>query len=564
MSALDLLTVLSAPASNGGGIGAPAAANADAAEVFAGFLALQTPATAKSGPQAGLDPGADTTTDGPEGEPQVFGVPSPPFAPTPTSTDVAAGPLLAIQGQLLNSGQTPAEAPAGDLPAPGDDMGAEAGDDGHKSAASPVHANGAAPAAAAQTGAPVLDPATAPSTATANAAPAPPANGQNAPSFSAAAATPALASADPDAGLNAASATGPLTRQGGAPATSAAGPSATTPAGSAFGAPPSGAPPLVPASSPAVPDEPAGQPAASGTVMTAETTETPALQKPSSGAVEAMQAAVRGGGAVAPGEAGRMMQAQRDVPDDTGRRSDRREPFMNPLLATASETADAARPAASAQIPSAFSAILQPGGLNMAQAQAGQPGPTKIEVAPPPVDAALPQGEGEAARTLDTVASTPLSARDGLPTGLSRATIETTALMAAQIVRRLEGRSTRFEMALTPEGLGRVDVSMEIDSDGQLSARLAFDNPAAAAELRGRVDDLRRQLEASGFRMSEDALEFTDREAPRDHGADNPFDRRPGRAFAGAGQLIDDAPAPPPPSRWAALALTPEGVDMKV
>ncbi|WP_262423039.1 flagellar hook-length control protein FliK [Brevundimonas denitrificans] len=88
-------------------------------------------------------------------------------------------------------------------------------------------------------------------------------------------------------------------------------------------------------------------------------------------------------------------------------------------------------------------------------------------------------------------------------------------MLSAQIVRRLEARSTRFDMVLTPEHLGRVDVRMEVDSDGQLTARLAFDNPAAANELRGRADELRRQLEAAGFQMSDTSLEFAEREGGR-------------------------------------------------
>ena len=71
--------------------------------------------------------------------------------------------------------------------------------------------------------------------------------------------------------------------------------------------------------------------------------------------------------------------------------------------------------------------------------------------------------------------------------------------IAAQILRKLDGRSTRFEMALLPEELGRVDVKLDIDSEGRVAARLAFDNPAAATDLRGRADELRRQLQDAGF-----------------------------------------------------------------
>ena len=144
---------------------------------------------------------------------------------------------------------------------------------------------------------------------------------------------------------------------------------------------------------------------------------------------------------------------------------------------------------------------------------------------------------------------------------LSRATIETTAQIAAQITRRLEGRATRFEMALTPDDLGRVDVSLDIDADGQLVARLAFDNPLAATELRGRADELRSQLEDAGFTLARDALDFSQRDASSGGG----FDRRQNRAFASASRMAADADAAQAgPAAWVSLNLTPRGVDMKV
>lgn len=150
----------------------------------------------------------------------------------------------------------------------------------------------------------------------------------------------------------------------------------------------------------------------------------------------------------------------------------------------------------------------------------------------------------------------------GSLSSLSRATIETTAQLAAQITQRLAGQSTRFELGLTPEGLGRVDVTLDIDSDGQLSARLAFDNPLAATELRGRADDLRRQLEDAGFTLARDALDFSS----RDNSSGGGTDRRQQRATAYADRhaaqsdLTESAPVWALPSSSSA----PRGVDVKV
>lgn len=169
-----------------------------------------------------------------------------------------------------------------------------------------------------------------------------------------------------------------------------------------------------------------------------------------------------------------------------------------------------------------------------------------------------------AAETTAGSTSTAAQVRETGLSGLSRATIDATAQIAAQILRKLEGRSTRFEMALTPDHLGRVDVKLDIDAEGRLTARLAFDNPLAATDLRGRVDDLRRELEDAGFHLANDAFEFAERDSGSS-GFDRGQDARHGqnRAFAAASRLSAEIDVAQPP-RWMALSLSPSGVDLKV
>lgn len=94
------------------------------------------------------------------------------------------------------------------------------------------------------------------------------------------------------------------------------------------------------------------------------------------------------------------------------------------------------------------------------------------------------------------------------PPRIVRGSPETVAKLSADILKKLDGRSTRFELALDPVGLGRVDVKIEIGAHGQISAALSFDNPQAAAELRGRAGDLRHALQQAGFDLPENALSF--------------------------------------------------------
>ena len=86
---------------------------------------------------------------------------------------------------------------------------------------------------------------------------------------------------------------------------------------------------------------------------------------------------------------------------------------------------------------------------------------------------------------------------------------EITAQLAAQISSRANAPRSAFDFALEPQGLGRVDVSLKFDSQGQLSAVLSFDNPNAAAEAKSRAADLQQALQQAGFDVGQGGLSFT-------------------------------------------------------
>lgn len=228
----------------------------------------------------------------------------------------------------------------------------------------------------------------------------------------------------------------------------------------------------------------------------------------------------------------------------------------------ASDTQDAsttpANPAVSAK-PSQPTTTAAPSDGSAVAAPAAPPlvSQARIEAAPAPPTSPLAPAPAQTAAP----APPPIIIPTNL-SHLSQATLETTVQIAAQISRKLEGRSTRFEMGLTPEGLGRVDVSLDIDSGGQLTARLAFDNPLAATELRGKADELRRELTDAGFTIAHDGLDFSERQPSSSNGG---FDRQQGRAFASASRIAADADlSQPAPAAWMSLSLTRSGVDMKV
>ena len=137
------------------------------------------------------------------------------------------------------------------------------------------------------------------------------------------------------------------------------------------------------------------------------------------------------------------------------------------------------------------------------------------------------------------------AAVEGRQTPVVRGAPETVANLAAQIARKLDERNTRFEIALDPHGLGAVQVSVEINSRGELSAHMAFERPESAAELRGRSAELQRALEQAGFDLSRGGLSFGEGgERGRAHDENNGR-RTQTRAFQDALLTADAADALP-------------------
>lgn len=276
--------------------------------------------------------------------------------------------------------------------------------------------------------------------------------------------------------------------------------------------------------------------------------ETAANMAGSAALKEAERAELRSGaGAAAPPV---MQTPLRPLAERTSR------PLEAPAAGTGDAAGDGGSAAAKAATPTPAARAAAPSGT----ARDGITVPPVTAPAPDGAPAELaPSGDGAAVE-----ADAPTVVREAALSQLSRVTVEATAQIAAQILRRLEGRSTRFEIALTPAELGRVDVKLDIDSEGRLQARLAFDNPAAATDLRGRADELRRQLEDAGFDLGENALEFTERDS-----GSSAFDRGQGghngqsRAFTVAARLNAEIDVAQPPG-WMVLTLSPSGVDMKV
>lgn len=163
---------------------------------------------------------------------------------------------------------------------------------------------------------------------------------------------------------------------------------------------------------------------------------------------------------------------------------------------------------ARAEAPNLAVAGKTPAGLPPAAADAGKDAasqehdpaaPAPAEAKPAAADATQPENAFNLAT--NTAASANAAALNHAAT-LVRGSPQTVANLAAQIAKKLDGRSSRFDVQLDPAGLGKVDVRVEIDAAGKMTAAMNFDSQQAANELKSRAGELQRALEQAGFDMS--------------------------------------------------------------
>jgi hypothetical protein len=181
--------------------------------------------------------------------------------------------------------------------------------------------------------------------------------------------------------------------------------------------------------------------------------------------------------------------------------------------------------------PVALMASADGAGKDASSQEHDPAGPAAAEAKPAASDNAPPAGDFNLAT--NTTASANAVALAHAAT-LVRGSPQTVANLAAQIAKKLDGRSSRFDVQLDPAGLGKVDVHVEIDAAGKMTAAMNFDSQQAANELKSRAGELQRALEQAGFDlsggMSFDVAGQGGRGQPQGQDADNGSASR-GRAF---------------------------------
>ncbi|MBS0530558.1 MAG: flagellar hook-length control protein FliK [Proteobacteria bacterium] len=81
--------------------------------------------------------------------------------------------------------------------------------------------------------------------------------------------------------------------------------------------------------------------------------------------------------------------------------------------------------------------------------------------------------------------------------------------LAVQIAFTAQSGKSRFEIRLDPADLGRIDVRLDVDRQGQVTSHLAVEKPETLAMLRQDAPQLQRALQDAGLKTGDGGLQFS-------------------------------------------------------
>jgi flagellar hook-length control protein FliK len=81
--------------------------------------------------------------------------------------------------------------------------------------------------------------------------------------------------------------------------------------------------------------------------------------------------------------------------------------------------------------------------------------------------------------------------------------------LALQIAASASSGKSRFEIRLDPADLGRIDVRIDVDRNGQLTSHLTVEKPETLSMLRQDAPQLQQALDDAGFKTGSGGLQFS-------------------------------------------------------
>jgi flagellar hook-length control protein FliK len=81
--------------------------------------------------------------------------------------------------------------------------------------------------------------------------------------------------------------------------------------------------------------------------------------------------------------------------------------------------------------------------------------------------------------------------------------------LALEIAVSVKNGKSSFEIRLDPADLGRIDVRIDVDRNGQVTSHLTVEKPETLSMLRQDAPQLQRALDDAGFKTGTDGLQFS-------------------------------------------------------
>ena len=104
-------------------------------------------------------------------------------------------------------------------------------------------------------------------------------------------------------------------------------------------------------------------------------------------------------------------------------------------------------------------------------------------------------------------AAAPAQTAAGVP-GATPAAVPISGLPIA-IAARAQAGSNQFDIRLDPPELGRIDVRLAVDSNGQVTSHVTVDRPETLTLLQSQQPQLERALEQAGLKTADNGLQFS-------------------------------------------------------
>lgn len=134
--------------------------------------------------------------------------------------------------------------------------------------------------------------------------------------------------------------------------------------------------------------------------------------------------------------------------------------------------------------------------------------------------------------------------------------------LAVEIAGRALAGKNHFEIRLDPPDLGRIDVHLNVDRNGQVTSHLVVDRPDTLNLLRQDSTGLERALQDAGLKTSDNGLQFSLRDQTMNQNGNMPA---PAPAIARVVVPDDAMPAVELPQRiYSRLAGMGGGLDIRV